>query len=91
MNTVSEGELLKALNAITPFIVQEVFKIARRLTNKMQHKILIRQRSITTDDLSQQIETFIDYGIYWAMVRTLRGNEIMSSSTEKIENCAICC
>lgn len=46
-------------------------------------RILIRKRTLTTDELLQEIETFEDYGGYWAMVKTLKGSEIMGAGREQ--------
>jgi len=37
-----------------------------------RHRILIRKRTLTTDELLQEIETFEDYGRYWTMIKTLK-------------------
>lgn len=50
-----------------------------------RHKILIRKRIITTDDLMQEIDDYEDYGSYWAMVKTLKGNELMAASQEQFK------
>lgn len=48
-----------------------------------RHRILIRKRTLTKDELKQEIETFEDYGRYWAMIKTLKGSEIMSARREQ--------
>ena len=54
-------------------------------TGMYRHKILLRQRVIITDDLLQEIESFQDYGSYWAMVKTARNNEVFSARQEQLE------
>lgn len=48
-----------------------------------RHRILIRKRTLTTDELLQEIETFEDYGRYWAMIKTLKGSELMEAGREQ--------
>lgn len=48
-----------------------------------RHRILIRKRTLTTDELLQEIETFEDYGSYWAMIKTLKGSEIIGAGREQ--------
>lgn len=48
-----------------------------------RHRILIRKRTLTTDELLQEIETFEDYGRYWAMIKMLKGSEIMDAGREQ--------
>lgn len=48
-----------------------------------RHRILIRKRTLTTDELLQEIETFEDYGSYWAMIKTLKGSEIIGAAREQ--------
>lgn len=52
-------------------------------TGMYRHWILIRKRTLTTDELLQEIETFEDYGGYWTMVKTLKGSEIMGAGREQ--------
>lgn len=52
-------------------------------SGKYRHRILIRKRTLTTDELMQEIETFEDYGRYWAMIKTLKGSEIMDAGREQ--------
>ena len=42
-------------------------------------KITLKKRSIVTDELSQEIEEFAEYGTFWAMVKTTRSSEAVSS------------
>ena len=48
-----------------------------------RHRISLRKRTLTTDELLQEIETFEDYGRYWAMIKTLKGSEIMDAGREQ--------
>lgn len=50
-----------------------------------RHKILIRQRIITTDEIMQEIESYEDYGSYWAMIKTIKGSEFIRASQEQFE------
>ena len=54
-------------------------------TGMYRHKILLRQRVVIVDDLLQEIESFQDYGSYWAMVKTARSNEVFSARQEQME------
>lgn len=51
-----------------------------------RHKILIRKRIITTDDIMQEIDDYEDYAKPWAMIKTIKGSELMSASQEQTEN-----
>lgn len=48
-----------------------------------RHRILLRKRTLITDELLQEIESFEDYGRYWAMIKTLKGSEIMGAGREQ--------
>ncbi|MCK1987161.1 MULTISPECIES: phage head closure protein [Lysinibacillus] len=48
-----------------------------------RHRISICKRILTKDALLQEIETFEDYGRYWAMIKTLKGSEIMGAGREQ--------
>jgi SPP1 family predicted phage head-tail adaptor len=37
------------------------------------------------DELLQEIESYTDYGKYWAMIKTVKGNEYISAAQEKFE------
>ena len=50
-----------------------------------RHKILIRQRTIIVDDLLQEIESYQDYGKYFAMIKTVKGNEYIGAAQEQFE------
>jgi len=50
-----------------------------------RHKILIRQRTLIVDDLLQEIETYTDYGNYWAMIKTVKGSEYINAAQEQFE------
>lgn len=54
-------------------------------TGMFRHKILLRQRVITTDDLLQEIETYEDYGSPWAMIKTSKSNEVIEAAQEKMK------
>lgn len=41
-------------------------------SGKYRHRILIRKRTLTKDELLQEIPSFEDYGHYWAMIKTLK-------------------
>ncbi|KGR89042.1 phage head closure protein [Lysinibacillus odysseyi] len=51
-----------------------------------RHRILIRKRTTTVDELLQEIEVFEDYGYYWAMTKTLKGSEFIAAAKEQTEN-----
>ncbi|MBG9453309.1 hypothetical protein ABE61_04245 [Lysinibacillus sphaericus] len=46
-------------------------------------RVLLRKRFLTTDDLLQEIEAFTDYGTYWAMVKTMKASEVITSGQEQ--------
>ncbi|MFJ7888403.1 phage head closure protein [Lysinibacillus xylanilyticus] len=48
-----------------------------------RHRISIRKSILTKDELLQEIETFEDYGRYWAMIKTLKGSEIIGAGREQ--------
>ena len=52
-------------------------------TGMYREKILLRQRVVTQDELLQDIETYNDWGNYWAMVKTSKSNEVMSTAQEE--------
>ncbi|MEQ6353942.1 phage head closure protein [Lysinibacillus sp. M3] len=54
-------------------------------TGMYRHKIFLRQRTITTDDLLQEIETFEDYGHFWAMVKTSKNGELIENGQEQVK------
>ncbi|MFJ7950774.1 phage head closure protein [Lysinibacillus sp. NPDC096418] len=51
-------------------------------TGMYRHKILLRQRTITTDELLQEIETYEDYDHFWAMVKTSKNGESITAGQE---------
>lgn len=53
-------------------------------TGMFRNKILLRQRTVVTDELLQEIETFVDYGTYWAMVKTVQNKEVFESRQEQL-------
>lgn len=55
-------------------------------TGMYRNRILIRRRVLTQDDLLQEIETFEDYGRYWARIITVRGSEYLAAAQEKQNN-----
>lgn len=54
-------------------------------TGMYRHKILIRQRVITQDELLQEIEDYIEWGNYWAMVKTSKNKDSFSAGQESTE------
>lgn len=54
-------------------------------TGMYRHKILLRQRVIITDDLLQEIETYEDYGHFWAMVKTSKNGELIENGQEQVK------
>ena len=55
-------------------------------TGMYRNRILIRRRVLRVDELLQQIETFEDYGNFWAMIKTLKANEFIGSGNEETDN-----
>jgi len=55
-------------------------------TGMYRNRILIRRRVLTQDDLLQEIETFEDYGRYWARIITVHGREYFAAAQEKQNN-----
>lgn len=47
-----------------------------------RNKILLRQRTLTIDEIGQEIETFSDYGTFWAMVKTSKNDEVLVAGQE---------
>jgi len=50
-----------------------------------RNKILLRQRVVIQDELLQDIETYIDYGTFWAMVKTSNSREQIEGGQESTE------
>lgn len=50
-----------------------------------RNKIMLRQRVVIQDDLLQDIETYIDYGTFWAMVKTSNSREQIEGGQESTE------
>lgn len=53
-------------------------------TGMYRNKILLRQRVTELDDLMQEIETFVDYGTFWAMVKTSKNGELVENGQEQL-------
>lgn len=54
-------------------------------TGMYREKILLRQRTVAQDELMQDIESFEDWGSYWAMVKTSQNGEVMSAAQEQMK------
>lgn len=52
-------------------------------TGMYRNKILLRKRTVTQDELLQDIETFEDYGHHWAMVKTSKNQEELTADQEQ--------
>lgn len=52
-------------------------------TGMYRHKILIRQRIVTQDELLQDIDDYVDWGRPWAMVKTSKNEEINENGQEQ--------
>lgn len=50
-------------------------------TGTRRHRIAIWRRSITVDELLQEIEVYEEATKRWAMVKTIKGSEIVSGDT----------
>ena len=50
-----------------------------------RHKITIKQPTIVIDEYKQQSERFVDFGIYFAMKKTQKSNEVIGEGLEKAE------
>lgn len=48
-----------------------------------RERIKLMKLEITLDDISQEIETYVDYGNYWSMVKTFSNREELRNGTEK--------
>ena len=46
-------------------------------------KILLTRRTVTLDALRQPIETFEEYGSYWAMTKTYNNREQLTNGAEQ--------
>ena len=53
-------------------------------TGMYREKINLTRRTVTTDALLQPIETFQDFGSYWAMVKTFNNQEQLQNGTEQL-------
>ena len=54
-------------------------------TGMYRNKIMLRQRVTELDELLQEIETYIDYGTFWAMVKTSNSREQIDAGQESTE------
>lgn len=54
-------------------------------TGMYRNKILLRQRVVIQDELMQDIETYVDYGTFWAMVKTSNAREQLEGGQESTE------
>lgn len=54
-------------------------------TGMYRNKILLRQRVVIQDELMQDIETYVDYGTIWAMVKTSNSREQLEGGQESTE------
>lgn len=45
---------------------------------QFNRKITLKKRSIAEDALGQEIESFSDFGTFWAMVKTTRSSEAIN-------------
>ena len=52
-------------------------------TGMYRQKIKLTRRTVTTDALLQPIETFEEYGSYWAMIKTFDNRQELQSGTEQ--------
>ena len=50
-----------------------------------RHKIFLRQTIRTVDELLQEIEIKVDHGSFWAMIKTLKGQEIIGAAQEQLK------
>ena len=50
-----------------------------------RNKIMLRQRFIELDEMMQEIETYNDYGTFWAMVKTSNSREQIEGGQESTE------
>lgn len=50
-----------------------------------RNKVLLRQRIITKDELFQEIESYEDYGYFWAMVKTSKNGELIENGQEQLK------
>lgn len=53
-------------------------------TGMYRHKVLLRQRSVAQDKYLNEIETYIDWGSYWAMVKSSVNNEVIEAGNEEL-------
>lgn len=53
-------------------------------TGSYRHRITIHKRTITVDELLQEIEVFEEVTKLWAMIKTLKGQEVMNGDTSTV-------
>ena len=53
-------------------------------TGSYRHRISVYKRTITVDELLQEIETFEEVTKLWAMIKTLKGQEVMNGDTSTV-------
>ena len=46
---------------------------------ELNKKVILQQRQITQDEIGQDIETLVEYGTFWAAVKTTRSSEAVMS------------
>lgn len=51
---------------------------------QFKHRISLFKRTITTDELFQEIETFEEVTKLWAMIKTLKGQEAQTADTSTV-------
>lgn len=52
-------------------------------TGMYRERIKIMQCSTTVDDIGQEIESYVDRGSYWSMVKTFSNREELRNGSEK--------
>ena len=52
-------------------------------TGMYRNKILIQRQITETDSRKQQTSKFVDFGYYFAMIKTQKADEILSADSEK--------
>lgn len=53
-------------------------------TGSYRHRIAIHKRTITVDELQQEHESFEEVTKLWAMIKTLKGEEVMNGDTSTV-------
>lgn len=54
----------------------------RNQSGMYRHKITLKKQTVIQDEYLQDIETFVDYGSYWARLITLKGDEVNRAAQE---------